>query len=143
MPSPLFDRLDHIAIVVRSTDEALTFYRDTLGLEVVIDEEIESGQVRLTHLDMGNVQLQLVQPLTSDHPLQAHLDQHGEGLHHLCFQTDDVQATLKGLPQRHLKAKSEVPHDGPLGRKAGFIATDTTRGVLWEMTGRQPAGIGQ
>ncbi|MEM9369039.1 MAG: VOC family protein [Planctomycetota bacterium] len=131
----LFQRLDHVAIVVKNTDEALSFYRDTLGLPVVIDEEIASGGVRLTHLDMGNVHLQLVQPLSDDHPLQAHLETHGEGLHHLCFQTDDVKQTLDGLGDRGLGAKSETPHDGPLGRKAGFIAPETARGVLWEMTG--------
>lgn len=134
MPDPLFRKLDHIAIVVRDTDEALTFYRDTLGLPVVIDERIESGKVRLTHLDMGNLHLQLVQPLTDDHPLQAHLSQHGEGLHHLCFATDKVKQTLDALPDRGLAAKSEVPHDGPRGRKAGFIDATTSRGVIWEMT---------
>lgn len=132
---PLFNQLDHIAIVVRDTDQALAFYRDTLGLPVLVSEEIPTGNVRLTHLDMGNVRLQLVQPLTDDHPLQAHLDQHGEGLHHLCFQTNDVVQTLSELPDRRMRAKSEIPHDAPRGRKAGFIDPETTRGVLWEMTG--------
>jgi len=131
---PLFNRLDHIAIVVRDTDEALLFYRDTLGLPLILSEEIPSGGVRLTHLDMGNVQLQLVQPLTDDHPLRQHLEQNGEGLHHLCFETDDVAKTLDKLPERNLAARSPTPHDAPKGRKAGFIDPETTRGVLWEMT---------
>jgi methylmalonyl-CoA/ethylmalonyl-CoA epimerase len=78
--------------------------------------------------------LQLVEPLTEDHPLQAHLSEHGEGLHHLCFETEDVKKTLEMLPQRELKAKSDTPHDGPRGRKAGFIDAKTARGVIWEMT---------
>ena len=133
---PLFKRLDHIAIVVRDTDDALTFYRDTLGLDVTVDEVIDSGGVRLTHLDMGNVSLQLVQPLADEHPLSKHLDDRGEGLHHLCFETDDVTETLSGLPQRGLAAKSMTPHEGPRGKKAGFIDASTTRGVVWEMTDR-------
>ncbi|MCC9658751.1 VOC family protein [Rhodopirellula halodulae] len=134
---PLFHRLDHIAIVVRDTDEALAFYRDQLGLSVLIDERIESGQVRLTHLDMGNLHLQLVQPLTEDHPLQEHLKQRGEALHHLCFECDDVKKTFDQLSDRSMKPKSETPHDGVLGKKAGFIDPQTTRGVVWEMTGPQ------
>ncbi|QDT08386.1 Glyoxalase/Bleomycin resistance protein/Dioxygenase superfamily protein [Planctomycetes bacterium K23_9] len=134
MTTPMFRKLDHIAIVVRDTDEALKFYRDTLGLPLVLSEEIPTGNVRLTHLDMGNLHLQLVEPLTDDHPLQAHLEKHGEGLHHLCFETDNVAKTLQSLPNRGLRAKSETPHDGPRGRKAGFIDADTTRGVVWEMT---------
>ncbi|MEM6688177.1 MAG: VOC family protein [Planctomycetota bacterium] len=133
----LFDRLDHVAIVVRNTDETLKLYRDTMGLEVVIDEVIPSGGVRLTHLDMGNVHLQLVQPMTDDHPLQKHLAEHGEGLHHLCFQTNEVRKTLVALKDRDLKPRSETPHDGPLGRKAGFIDPETTGGVLWELTGER------
>jgi methylmalonyl-CoA/ethylmalonyl-CoA epimerase len=134
MTAPLFQRLDHIAIVVRDTEEALKFYRDTLGLPLVLSEEIPTGNVRLTHLDMGNLHLQLVEPLTEDHPLQAHLSEHGEGLHHLCFETEDVKKTLEMLPQRELQAKSDTPHDGPLGKKAGFIDAKTARGVIWEMT---------
>ncbi|MGB7344611.1 MAG: VOC family protein [Pirellulaceae bacterium] len=134
MTKPLFRKLDHIAIVVRDTEEALKFYHGTLGLPLVLSEEIPTGNVRLTHLDMGNLHLQLVQPLTDDHPLQAHLEKHGEGLHHLCFETDKVSETLAALPDRGLKAKSDTPHDGPRGRKAGFIDAETTRGVIWEMT---------
>lgn len=132
---PLFNKLDHIAIVVSSTEQALKFYRDTMGLPVVLSEEIPSRHVRLTHLDMGNLHLQLVQPLTPDHPLQAHLAEHGEGLHHLCFHTNDVSETLAALPERGLRAQSDAPHDAPRGRKAGYIDPQTTRGVTWEMTG--------
>ncbi|MEM6473299.1 MAG: VOC family protein [Planctomycetota bacterium] len=132
---PLFTQLDHIAIVVRDTESALEFYRDTLGLPVILSEVIPTGQVRLTHLDMGNVQLQLVEPLSEDHPLRQHLAEHGEGLHHLCFQTADVSSELGTLAERGLKPRSETPHDAPRGRKAGFVDPSTTRGVLWEMTG--------
>lgn len=132
--TPLARELDHIAIVVRDTNEALTFYRDTLKLPLLLSEEISSGGVRLTHLDMGNVQLQLVEPLTDDHPLNEHLDKHGEGLHHLCFKVDDVVETLESLPGYGLRPKSDTPHDGPNGRSAGFVDPATTRGVIWEMT---------
>lgn len=134
--NPLFQRLDHIAIVVHDTEKALTFYRDQMGLPVVLSEVIETGNVRLTHLDMGNLHLQLVEPLTDDHPLRAHLESRGEGLHHLCFETDSVPDTLGGLSERGMAAKSDTPHDGPLGKKAGFIDPETSRGVIWEMTDR-------
>lgn len=134
MPAPLVKELDHIAIVVHDTEEALLFYRDQLGLPVVLSEEISTGGVRLTHLDMGNVQLQLVEPMTDEHPLREHLAERGEGLHHLCFKVDDVPTSLGSLAGYGLQPKSETPHDGPTGRKAGFVDPATTRGVIWEMT---------
>ena len=117
----MFNRLDHIAIVVRDIDAALAFYRDQLGWQVVVDEVIESGGVRLTHLDLGNIQLQLVQPMTEDHPLQQHLREHGEGLHHLCLLVDDVEVTMARLPEKGLAARQMPPHDGPNGRTAAFL----------------------
>jgi len=129
----VFKSLDHIAIVVQDTDEALKFYHDRLGLPIVVDEVIDSGGVRLTHLDLGNLHLQLVQPLTEDHPLCEYLQQRGEGLHHLCLLVDDVAETVSALPQG-IAARSVPPHDGPNGRNAAFLDPETTRGVIWELT---------
>jgi methylmalonyl-CoA/ethylmalonyl-CoA epimerase len=131
----MFKHLDHIAIVVGDTEEALGFYRDRLGLPLILSEVIEEAGVRLTHLDLGNVHLQLVEPLREDHPLQQHLERHGEGLHHLCLRVDDVSEAVRRLPQFGLAPKSTEPHRGPRGRKAAFVDPATTRGVLWEMTG--------
>ena len=124
----MFKSLDHIAIVVHDIDAALGFYRDQLGFAVVVDEVIESGGVRLTHLDLGNIHLQLVQPMSEDHPLQEHLREHGEGLHHLCLLVDSVAETIADLPQQGLAARklphtmalrAEPPHSSILRQPAG------------------------
>lgn len=135
----MFKKLDHIAILVRDTEEALKFYRDQLGLPLILSEVIEEANVRLTHLDVGNVHLQLVQPLTEDHPLQEHLDQHGEGMHHLCIAVDDVPGSMAKLPDFGIKSRQPEPHRGPSGKQAAFMDPTTTRGVLWEMTGHPPS----
>lgn len=134
----MFQSLDHIAIVVKDTEEALKFYRDVLQLPVVVSEIVNTPPVRLTHLDMGNTELQLVEPIDDDHPLQAYLAEHGEGLHHLCFRVDNVSHIIDSLPQHGLKARSPFPHSGPRNRQAGFIDPENTRGVLFEFTGDTP-----
>jgi methylmalonyl-CoA/ethylmalonyl-CoA epimerase len=130
----MFRRLDHIAIVVSDTDQALTFYRDTLRLPLLFSEVLEEQAVRLTHLDLGNTHLQLIQPLRADHPLQDYLNQRGEGLHHLCFYVDNVPQMIETLPDHGLASRDPVPRRGPRGRQAAFIQPETTRGVLLEMT---------
>jgi methylmalonyl-CoA/ethylmalonyl-CoA epimerase len=133
----MFNKLDHIAIVVKNTEEALSFYRDTLGLPVVLSEEMADSKVRLTHLDLGNVHLQLVEPLTPDHPLQQHLSEHGEGLHHLCMRVDNVPHALSSLQKKGLKPRNPNLHSAPREREAAFINPDNTRGILWELTGEK------
>ena len=132
--SPLRE-LDHLAIVVRDTDEALQFYRDRLKLPLLFSEVLEEQGVRLTHLDLGNAHLQLVQPLTPGHPLQKHLREHGEGLHHFCFRVEDVPAAMETLQASGLPMRDPLPRRGPRGRKAAFIDPQHTREVLIEITG--------
>ena len=130
----MFREVDHIAIVVRDTEAALTFYRDKMGLPLLFSEVLDEVGVRLTHLDMGNVRLQLVQPLSHDHPLSKHLDEHGEGFHHVCWKIDDVSEAMQKLGNHGLRPKPNEPHPAPNGGSAAFIEPDDTRGVLWEMT---------
>lgn len=131
----MFQGLDHLAIVVKNTEEALKFYRDVLGLPVVVSEVVNDPPVRLTHLDMGNTHLQLVEPIDDDHPLQQFLTEHGEGLHHFCFKVDNVPQTVDALPAHGLKSRFPNPHSGPKGKQAAFLDPEDTRGILIEITG--------
>lgn len=130
-----FQRLDHIAIIVRDTDEALKFYRDQLGLPFLFSQTMPDAPVRLTHLDAGGgVHLQLVQPLSAEHPLHAWLEKNGEGLQHLCFKVENVADSMKVLPGLGLALGVKAPRSGPNGRASAFLDPATTRGVQFEIT---------
>lgn len=133
----LFAGLDHFAIVVSNTDEALVVWRDRLGFPVVGSEVVNNGAVRLTHLDLGNTHLQLVEPLTPDHPLHGWLAKNGgAGLHHFCLRVDDVGATQGELIAAGLAAAAPAPHQGTQGKRALFLDKTATAGVQVEITGR-------
>jgi methylmalonyl-CoA/ethylmalonyl-CoA epimerase len=126
----LLRRLDHVAIVVRSTDGALRFFEKHLGLRVRATEEIASPRVRLTYLDLGNAYLQLVEPLEPGSPIAAWLDEHGEGLHHVCFGVDDVAAAVAELSD---PGASVVLGNGR-GRVSSFVTAANSHGVRIECT---------
>jgi methylmalonyl-CoA/ethylmalonyl-CoA epimerase len=135
MDHPVFRSLDHVAIVVPDTEAALEIWRDRVGLKVLYSEVVNNGALRLTHLDLGNTHLQLVQPLNSDHPLQAWLAKNGAGLHHLCFRVDDVGAAFVELPQEGLPVAA-APHQGTQGKRALFLDKSATQDVQLEVTGK-------
>lgn len=128
--------LDHLAIVVPSTEEALKVWRDRLGFPVVCSEVVNQGVVRLTHLDLGNTHLQLVEPLVSDHPLHAWLQQNGPGLHHFCLRVDDAGIAQSALVAAGLAAATPPPHQGTQGKRALFLNKSATGGVQVEVTGQ-------
>jgi len=122
--------LDHLAIAVPDTDAALKIWRDQLGFPLLYSEIVNGGTVRLTHLDLGNAHLQLVQPLTVDHPVQAWLAKNGPGLHHFCLKVDDVAAARAPVPT------ATAPHQGTQGKRALFLDKAATQGVQVELTGK-------
>jgi methylmalonyl-CoA/ethylmalonyl-CoA epimerase len=126
----LVRRLDHVAILVRCTDEALRFYEDRLGLRVQSSEEIDSPQVRLTYLDTGNAYLQLVEPLDPASPLAVWLEEHGEGLHHICFGVDDVAESVAAISD----PGSSVALGNGRGRVSSFATVGASNGVRIECT---------
>jgi methylmalonyl-CoA/ethylmalonyl-CoA epimerase len=132
--SPIFHSLDHLAIVVSDTEEALKTWRDRVGLKLLYSEIVNNGAIRLTHLDLGNTHLQLVQPLTADHPLQKWLEQHGPGLHHFCFRVDSVEQAFADLPRQGLPTAPAI-HQGTQGKRALFLDKSATQGVQVEVTG--------
>lgn len=127
----LLRRLDHVAIVVRDTDSALGFYADRLGLAVASSEEIASPHVRLTYLDTGNAYVQLVEPLDRQSELARWLDEHGDGLHHICFGVDDVEEAVAALSD----PGTQVVLGSGRGRPSGFVSSAAANGVRVECTG--------
>jgi methylmalonyl-CoA/ethylmalonyl-CoA epimerase len=124
--------LDHLAIVVPDTDAALKIWRDTLGFPVLYTETVSNGTVRLTHLDLGNTHLQLVEPLAPDHPLRAWLAENGPGLHHFCLKVNDIGEAIRTSPV----PTAPVPHQGTQGKRAVFLDRTATQGVQVELTGK-------
>jgi methylmalonyl-CoA/ethylmalonyl-CoA epimerase len=129
-----FQELDHLAIVVPDTEAALRIWRDRFGFPLLCSEVVNGGAVRLTQLDLGNTQLQLVEPLTPDHPLQAWLRQHGPGLHHFCLRSADIALAHAALPAAGIAVAPSM-HQGTRGKRALFLDRTDTQNVQVELTG--------
>ena len=131
----LFNGLDHIAIVVPDAEAALVVWRDRLGFKELFREKVNNDSTLLVHIDLGNIQLQLVQPLTPNHSLWEWLDQHGAGLHHLCLAVDEVEKAGMDLADSGVNPGELNPHQGTQGKRALFLDKATTGGVQVELTG--------
>ncbi|MEM7275815.1 MAG: VOC family protein [Actinomycetota bacterium] len=125
-----FGRLDHIAIVVPDTDAAVAVWRDLIGLPFKFSEVVQAGTIRLTHLDLGSTDLQLVEPLVADHPLMDFLLANGPGLHHVCFEAEDLDAVFGPDWPHPLRAVQDLPHEATKGRQAVFLDNAATAAVI-------------
>lgn len=135
-------RIDHVAILVRDLEQALVFYRDTLGIIPGEIKEVPTEQVRIAFLPMGgpgSSEIELVQPTTPDSSLARFLDKRGEGLHHVCLEVDDIDAALAEMQQKGAPVLDTAPRQSAEGR-AIFIHPKAANGVLLELVEKDPTG---
>jgi methylmalonyl-CoA/ethylmalonyl-CoA epimerase len=125
-------RLDHVAVLVRDTDEAMGSYCDRLGLAFVSSESLLGLRLRLTYLYLGNAYLQLLEPLDEKSEAARVLATDGEGLHHVCFGVDDVERSCRVLGA--LGDGEELPSATGRGRLSAFVPGWRPNGVRLECT---------
>ena len=128
--------IHHVAIVVRSIDEALPRYRSLLGLESESEPFVFASQrVRLCFVATGPepaARIELVEPIDAESGVARFLATHGEGLHHVCLLTDDLPSALDMLAAREAELIDREPRAGAHGTVA-FVHPRTLNGVLWEL----------
>ena len=126
--------LDHIGIAVANLDEALGFYRDALGLEVQVPEDVPSQRVRAHFVPAGGAAIELLEATAEDSPIAKYLAKRGPGLHHITLRVDDIAAALARLKSRGVRLIDEVPRPGAHGSLVAFIHPSSAHGVLVELT---------
>ncbi len=128
----MIEKIHHIGIAVRSLDEALKFYSETLGLPVQASATVEEQGVKAALLTIGESEIELLEPLSPESPVGRFLERKGEGLHHICFQTPDVDAELEGLKAKGVELIDQQPRRGLAGMIC-FLHPKASRGVLVEL----------
>ena len=132
-------RIDHVAIIVRNLEQALAFYRDTLGIEPSEVKEVPTEQVRIAFLPLGGPggsEIELIEPTTSDSSLTRFLEKRGEGLHHIGLEVDDIDAALAAMREQGAPVLDAQPRIAAEGR-AIFLHPKGTNGVLLELLQKQ------
>lgn len=128
-------RIDHVAILVRNLEQAVAFYRDTLGIVPSEIRDVPTEQVRIAFLPLGGPQgskIELIEPTAPDASLMRFLERRGEGLHHICLEVDDINETLQDLKDKGASVLDQQPRVAAEGR-AIFLHPKSTNGVLLEM----------
>jgi methylmalonyl-CoA/ethylmalonyl-CoA epimerase len=125
-------KINHVAIVVAEIESALTFWRDALGLEVDHIEEVPSQKSVVAFLPLGESEVELVKPATEDSGVAKFLAERGGGMHHICFEVDDIEDMLGELKAKGVRLINETPLELP-GRKMAFVHPKAAGGVLVEL----------
>ena len=130
--------INHVAIAVRDIEESLRFYRDVFGVEDAEVEDVPDQGVRAALVRLGGSQLEFIQPTDSDGSIARFIERSGEGLHHVCFEVEDLEGKLGLLAARGIDLVDKTPRQGLSGMIA-FLHPRSTGGVLVELVDRATA----
>ena len=128
----MIKKVHHVGVVVRDMEQAMRFYRDMLGLPIYKMQVIEEQGVKAALLTVGNSEIELLEPIVADNGIARYLERKGEGLHHICFESDDVERELTDLKARGTEMIDQQTRVGIAGRIC-FLHPNAMDGALIEL----------
>jgi methylmalonyl-CoA/ethylmalonyl-CoA epimerase len=129
----LLKKIYHLGYAVEDLTAAARFYEEHFGARVGEPEEVEEQGIVATMFDVGESRIELLEPTRADSPVGKFLEKRGEGFHHVAFQVDDLEATLKELKESGVDLIDEKPRVGAGGTRMAFVHPRDAHGVLTEL----------
>ena len=136
----MLDRVDHIGIAVEDLAAAKRLYGDVLGLRLLFEEEVPTERVRVAAYDGGGVRIELLESTSPDGPIGKFVATRGPGIHHVCYETKDIRATIADLAAAGVKTIDTHPRPGAGGCLVAFVHPRAAGGVLVELSQHPPGG---
>jgi methylmalonyl-CoA/ethylmalonyl-CoA epimerase len=134
----MLDRIDHVGVAVSDLDAGIALYEGTFGMPVAHRETVESQGVEAALLDVGDGHVELLRPLGPETVVGRFIERRGEGLHHVAYAVDDIDATLERLRSNGIALIDERARVGIRGTRVAFLHPQATGSVLTEIV--EPVG---
>ena len=129
----MLKKINHIAIAVSNIEESAKFYQNVLGLSLSDVEVVPAQKTRAGFFRIGEMNIELVQPSETDSPLVKFLETKGQGIHHICFEVDDVEAEVSTFLEKGATMVDQKPRPGAHQTKVAFVHPKSSSGVLIEL----------
>jgi methylmalonyl-CoA epimerase len=133
----MYKKIDHIAIAVRSLEKAMRTFSETFGITGWSVEEVPEQKTRVALRPLGESRVELLEPMGEGSPVASFLARRGEGIHHVCFQVEDLAEEMRRLKGAGARLVDLEPRVGAGGCLVAFVHPSSAMGVLVELT--QPA----
>ncbi|MBU5635751.1 methylmalonyl-CoA epimerase [Geomonas sp. Red69] len=129
----MLTKINHLGVAVTSIEEALPFYRDTLGMKFSGIEEVPSQLVKVAFLSIGESKIELLEPTSTESPVAKFLEKNGPGVHHVAYGVKDIDATIARLIAGGTRMIDTSARTGAHGARIAFLHPKSSNGVLTEL----------
>lgn len=130
-----FNKIDHIGIAVKDIKTVSKFYTDVFGCQISEETEIPERKLRIAFAEISGVKLEFLMPTDKESVVAKYIDKKGEGIHHICFEVDDIEKATLELKEKDVELVDK-PGMGAEGKKIVFLQPKSAYGVLIELKER-------
>jgi methylmalonyl-CoA/ethylmalonyl-CoA epimerase len=129
-------KIDHLGIAVGSIAERTAVWKDLFGLLLAGSETVQEQKVTTAFFPVGESEVELLEPANPDSPIAKYLEKRGEGIHHVAFRVENLDAALEELKAKGVRLIDEKPRIGAGGARIAFLHPQATHGILVELCER-------
>jgi len=129
----MITQINHIGIAVTSLEDQIPLYRDVLKLEFLGTDEVAEQQVKVAMFRVGEVQIELLEPTSPESPIAKFIEKKGAGIHHIAYQSDNLESDIKELISKNIRMIDETPRNGAHDSRIAFLHPSSSGKVLTEL----------
>lgn len=126
-------KIEHLGIAVSDLNSSIALYEQLLNTTCYKTEEVESEGVRTAFFQVGESKIELLEATNPDSPIAKYLAKQGQGIHHIAFEVEDIEAELERLRALDFVLIHEIPKRGADNKRIAFLHPKSTNGVLVEL----------
>lgn len=126
-------KIEHIGIAVKNLAEANKTYAALFGKEAYKQEGVESEGVITSFFEVGPNKIELLEGTHENSPISKFIAKRGEGIHHIAFDVEDIEAEIERLQSEGFTLLNEQPKLGADNKKVAFLHPKSSHGVLVEL----------
>ena len=131
-------KLEHIGIAVKDLDKAESLFSQLLQTQSYKREEVASEGVITSFFMLGDIKFELLAATNPESPIAKFIEKRGEGIHHLAFESENIEMELSERKDQNMQLIHEIPKDGADNKRIAFLHPKSTGGVLWELCEENP-----
>jgi methylmalonyl-CoA/ethylmalonyl-CoA epimerase len=127
------NKIDHIGIAVKDIKEVSKFYKDVFDCQTSEEMEVPEIKLRIACTEISGVKLEFLMPTDKESVVAKFIEKRGEGIHHICFEVNDIEKMVSELKNKGVELVDEKPRPGVEGKKIIFLQPKRAHGVLIEL----------
>jgi len=129
----LFKKIDHIGVAVKNIEDSLHIFKDILGMEYSGEEVVNEQDVKVAFFPVGESEIELLESTSPEGTIAKYIEKKGEGIHHIAFEVEDLDAILEDLQKKGVRLIDREPRYGAGGARIAFLHPKSTNGILVEL----------